>query len=124
MKRPPIYYTAFAHTPMPRRIRLGRWSWQITDGMTGPVLATGTAPTERAALRRRIHTELRCRPEQERLDAICRELLADGIEVRARYDERHRVCVRPCCEVSTRDEVRALGAFLAITADVVLEVAR
>ena len=30
-RRPPIYYTTFPHTPMPRRIRLGRWTWTITD---------------------------------------------------------------------------------------------
>lgn len=122
--KPPIYYTAFAHTPMPRRIRLGRWSWQITDGMTGPVIATGTAPTERAALRRRIHTELRCRPEQERLDAICRDLLAEGLPVAAHYDARHRVCVTPACACSDVDHRRVMRAFLAIASAVVWEVAR
>lgn len=66
MKRPPIYYAAFPHTPMPRRERLGRWSWQITDGMTGPVIASGTAPTRGAALRARLHAELCCRPASER----------------------------------------------------------
>jgi hypothetical protein len=124
MKRPPIYYAAFPHTPMPRRIRFGRWEWQITDGMTGPVLASGTAPTRGAALRRRIHAELRCRSEQERLDAICAELHEQGIDVEAHYDKAHRVCVRPCCDVSTRDETRALAQFLAITSAVVWEVAR
>jgi|SRR5690349_19351682 hypothetical protein len=125
--KPPVYYDNFAYTPMPRRIRFGRWAWVITDGRTGPTLIAGRARTERAALRQRIHAELRCRPESERpeaereqlrLDAICERLHAAGIDVEARYDERHRVCVRPCCEVSTRDEVRMLAAFLAVTPDV------
>jgi hypothetical protein len=132
VKRPPIYYANFAHTPMPRRERLGLWSWVITDGMTGPILAYGTAQTERAALRARLHAEMRCRPESERpesereqlrLDAICARLHEQGIEVEARYDEQHRVCVHPCCEVTTADEVRVLREFLAITSSVRWEVA-
>lgn len=46
MTAEPIYYTAFT-SPGRRRIRLGRWEWEIRDGFGGmKVLASGTARTE------------------------------------------------------------------------------
>jgi hypothetical protein len=119
VKRPPIYFADFVHTPMPVRVRPGCWRWTITETMTGPTLASGTALTQAGALRARIRAELRCRPEQERLDAICRDLLADGLPVAARYDERHRVCVTPACACSDRDHRRVMLAFARVVGPVV-----
>ena|GEM_PF-2712937 len=119
MKRPPLYYAAFVHTPMPVRVRLGRWRWLIQDSMTGPVLASGHALTEAGALRARLRAEVSCRPEQERLDAICRDLLAAGLPVAAHYDERHRVCVTPACACSDRDHRRVMLRFARVVGPVV-----
>lgn len=115
MKREPIYYVHFPHTPLPVRVRPGHCKWVITDGMTGPVLACGTALTWGGALRARIRAELRCRPEQERLDAICERLLVDaGLRVEAHFDERHRLCVHPLCPCSDRDHRRTVLAFAGV----------
>jgi hypothetical protein len=119
MKRQPTYYASFVHTPMPVRVRRGRWSWMVQDGMTGPTLASGTALTERAALRARIRAEVDCRPEQERLDDICARLLAEGLPVEARYDERHRVCVTAACACSDVDHRRVMLAFARVIGPVV-----
>ena len=111
MKRPPLYYAAFVHTPMPVRVRPGRWRWLIQDSMTGPTLASGYALTEAGALRARLRAEVSCRPEQERLDEICRDLLDEGLPVAARYDDRHRVCVTPACPCTPAEHRRVMLAF-------------
>src|SRR6478736_2262016 len=121
MKREPIYFAAFPHTPMPRRVRPGCWHWQITDGMTGPTLAEGTALTERAALRRRIHAELRCRPEserpkppvpaltwsQEQVDTILARYAAD-LHAADPLTFDHMACAAECCTGVMAERMRAL----------------
>ena len=108
-----------------RRVRLGRWTWTITDGMTGPTLASGTAWTARAAMRRRLWAEARChrRTPQHDLEEIVQQLHAEGIDVEAHFDDRQRVCVRPACACSDRDHRRVMAAFLAIASPVLWEVA-
>jgi len=62
VKRPePI---AFRNYPDQRYRRTGplAWRWSIYDGMAGPLLATGTAHTERAARRRMARNVARCMP--------------------------------------------------------------
>lgn len=124
MKPEPIYYIDFVHTPMPRRIRLGRWTWTITDGMTGPVLATGTAWTKGAAMRRRLWAEARCR----RITGDCRcdrpvlhhishqeacgltdRLWQDGVPVTVCVDGPEKTVVLwPALELTTEQQVHAL----------------
>ncbi|GAA2681875.1 hypothetical protein [Actinoplanes palleronii] len=131
MKRPPIYYLDFLHTPMPRRVRFGHWTWVIRDGMTGPVIAAGTALTERAALRQRIHAEVRCvcvagccrddRPVQHPLtaaeaNAITRQLDLEGVPVTVRVDGPDRqVVLWPALALTTEQEVRTLRLVCADT---------
>lgn len=117
-------YRLFAHHSA-RRVHLLWWAWEVADGYTGPLLAHGYRLTRRGAQHAAARYAAVCeRWEDAQLAAIVARLHEDGIDVSARYDEQRRVCVRPCCEWTTRDEVRTLRAFLAITADVVLEVAR
>lgn len=124
MKPEPIYYTAFVHTPMPVYVRLGCWAWKITDGMTGRTLASGTALTKRAAMRRRLFAEARCR----RITGDCRcdrpvlhhlstqeacgltdRLWLDGVPVTVRVDGPQRtVVLHPALALTTAQQVRAL----------------
>ena len=62
MKRQRIFYVGTPTTPMPRRVRRGRWEWEITDGQTGEVLASGHTWTEGGALRARLRAEVDCEP--------------------------------------------------------------
>lgn len=49
--QPPLLYTDCAYRNLPRKVAVFRWAWSIRDGATGPLLAEGTARTERAAQR-------------------------------------------------------------------------
>lgn len=61
--------------------------------------------------------------EQDRLDEICEQLLADaGLQVEAHYDARHRLCVHPVCPCSDRDHRRVMAVFLAVASPVLWEV--
>lgn len=61
MTRPPIYVTAYAHSPIPRRIDLGHWHWEVRDGATGPVLTGGTTHTRWGAMRHRERARGACK---------------------------------------------------------------
>lgn len=112
-------YRRFTYLPMPTRVGPFRWAWEVTDGIGGPVLLSGTTRTRGGADRARVFASAQCEPALElRLDWIVSRLHDDGIDVEFSVDERRHVCVKPCCKVSTRDEVRALREFLAITSDV------
>lgn len=133
MSAPLIYVTAFA-SPHSRRIHLGLWSWSITDGLTGPRVVGGTCRTEwgahrlinratrRCQLRKTppvLHPYARQRVTDAQVAAVCDRLWADEhIWVEALVDEQRRVCVLPCCEVTTVQEVRVLAAFEALTSSV------
>jgi hypothetical protein len=122
VKRPePIYFTGIPFTPMPRKVRIGRWTWILTDSQTGETLAEGTALTERAALRRRIHAELRCRPEserpkppipvltwsQEQVDAMLARYAADLHKADVLTFD-HMACAAECCTGVMGERMRAL----------------
>lgn len=122
----PIRYTKFP-SPACRRVRLGRWTWAVTDGLGGPVLTGGTTRTERGA-HRRIGQALSCCERQERpapetpvlhplspveAEAIKERLAADGIPVTIRVGDW--VHLYPAGPVDTEGEVRALAAVKAVT---------
>jgi hypothetical protein len=110
-------YREWLHTPMPMRVG-ARWVWEVDDGYLH-VLAHDTAWTRWGAMRARDRFAATCRtPEAallEDLAEVCERLHQVGIDVSAEVDEQGRVCVRPLCVCSTRDEVRVLAAFLALT---------
>lgn len=111
-------YSRFAHRHTPRRVGL-RWAWEITDGIGGSVLAEGRAWTRIGANEASILAQIACEPSLALLVERAADRLArQGLPVRARLDEQDRVCVTPLCACSTRDEVRVLREFLAITPNV------
>lgn len=105
--------------------RLGHRTWEVTDGIGGPLLLSGWALTRAAAERAAADAAATCVPwtPQCDLDAIVERLHAEGLDVEAHYDDQSRVRVRPLCACSTWDEVRVLRAFLALTSAVRWEVA-
>lgn len=107
-----------------RRVRLGRWVWLVTDGIGGPILAAGHARTRGAAEVDSSLAQADCKPSLlVRVERAADRLRRECLPVRVRVDELGRVCVRPVCACTTRDEVRVLAAFLAITGAVRWEVA-
>lgn len=101
-----------------------RWAWEVTDGYTGPLLATGTCHTRRGAQIAGTFAAAACVPSLGlRLEWTADRLRREGLPVLVRVDEQGRVCVRPQCACSTWDEVRVLRAFLALTSAVRWEVA-
>jgi hypothetical protein len=105
--------------------RLFRRTWRVTDGRTDVVLASGTAFTRRGAERARATAAAGCEPCLAlRLELVADRLGREGLHVAVRLDAQDRVCVRPLCACSTRDEVRVLRAFLALTSAVRWEVSR
>lgn len=127
MKPPPLY-TRFA-APRSRRIRLGRWEWAVTDGIGGPVLASGHTLTWYGTSRRLDRAVRSCRPRPHHITrddrparhplsaveavAICDDLAAEGIRIVIRLGDC--VDVTPCAAVDTAQEVRALAAVLGRT---------
>lgn len=58
----PIYVTSVAVSPMPRRLHLGRWHWEIRDGgPNGRLLAEGHAWRKRRAIDQREKARARCK---------------------------------------------------------------
>ena len=121
MSRATLLYTTFA-SPSRRRERLGRWTWTITDGLTGPVLLSGTARTAWGASRRIERALSRCcpaRPGPKRplsptaATSLTERLHADGIPVTVCAGDCVEVCAD--CPVTTEQEVAALTAVLAAT---------
>jgi hypothetical protein len=127
-----IYYCRFA-APGARRIRAGRWAWWITDGLTGPVLAEGTARTEWGA-HRALNAALSCsematgdcrcdRPVLAPLDQmtayrLSSRLQRDGVPVTVRVDGPKgagAVVLWPALALSTEQEVRVLRLVTAAT---------
>jgi hypothetical protein len=108
-------YTRFPATH-PFRLGLLRWAWEVTDGYTGPVLATGTTRTRRGAQIAASFAAAGCEPALSlRLQWVADRLRREGLPVVARLDEQDRVCVRPLCACSDKDHRRVMRAFLAIT---------
>jgi hypothetical protein len=111
-------YTRFPATH-PFRLGLLRWAWEVTDGYTGPVLATGTTRTRRGAQIAASFAAAGCEPALSlRLQWVADRLRREGLRVSVRLDEQDRARVRSLCACSTRDEVRVLAAFLALTSAV------
>ena len=115
--------------PVVQREGLFRVSWAVTDGIGGPVLASGHRRTKGSAQLDVTIAKALIKPSprrilQDRLAGIVGWLDRQGLQVDARIDEGGRVCVRPLCACSTRDEVRVLRAFLAITGAVRWEACR
>jgi hypothetical protein len=108
-------YTRFPATH-PFRLGAFRWAWEVTDGYTGPVLATGTTRTRRGAQIAASFAAAGCEPALSlRLQWIADRLRREGLPVVARLDEQDRVCVRPLCACSDVDHRRVMRAFLTIT---------
>jgi hypothetical protein len=111
-------YRRFARYDVYRRGLLN-WEWQVTDGIGGKLLLSGHRWTRTgAALDAALAAAICVEAFEVRLERICDRLAADGLHVEVSVDEQDRVCVRPLCACSTRDEVRVLAAFLALTSDV------
>jgi hypothetical protein len=104
-------------------VRPFRWDWEVTDGIGGRVLHSGHRWTRAGALLDADLALLDCEPAlQLQLDRTAERLTREGLPVTVRLDDQNRACVRFLCACSTRDEVRVLGEFLAITANVRREV--
>lgn len=117
-------YRLFAHHGA-RRLGPLRWSWEVTDGIGGPLLAHGYRLTQRGAEKVAAKHAATCeRWEDAQLAAIVARLHDDGIDVEARYDDRRRVCVRPTCACSDVDHRRVMLAFVSVVGPVRWEVAR
>jgi hypothetical protein len=126
----PLYYVAYPCTPMPRKLRLGRWTWTIRDGATGPVLASGTAWTERGALHCRDRAAARavpitgvCRDDRPVLHPLgpveayrltCR-LELDDVPVTVKVDGPGTVVLWPAVALTTKQEVHAMHVVLDAT---------
>lgn len=104
----PIYRT-FLHTPEPRRLRPGRWTWEVGDGYLA-TLGAGIACTRWGAYRARDRFAGTCRSQTEAALGVLRAALGEvvarlhteGIDVEARLDRAGRVCVRACCPTADR----------------------
>lgn len=130
MSAPTLYFTAYAHRAIPRRLRLGRWLWEVRDGATGPTLASGHTLTEWGAYRRRNKVAAGCQLRHHivdishpplhplaaaEVDAIAAGLAAEGVRVRAWLDADSGVHLAPLGPCETWREVRALSAFRCAT---------
>ncbi|GIE30127.1 hypothetical protein Ait01nite_031720 [Actinoplanes italicus] len=108
-------YTRFPATH-PFRLGLLRWAWEVTDGYTGPVLATGTTRTRRGAQITAAFAAAGCEPALSlRLQWIADRLRREGLPVVARLDEQDRVCVRALCPCSRDQHLRVMQQFFTIT---------
>jgi hypothetical protein len=119
--KPPPLYTRFA-APRSRRLRLGRWEWAVTDGIGGPVLASGHTLTWYGTSRRLDRAMRSCRPRPHHITrddrparhplsaveavAICDDLAAEGIRIVIRLGDC--VDVTPCGPVDTWQRVHAV----------------
>ncbi len=124
-----LFYTKFA-SPRYERRWIGRWRWEIRDGLGGiTVLASGHTLTERGAHRRIERTLRRCeqltwttatdRPVLRPLSEaeaclICALLQHHGVPVDVSLCGV-AVVVTPIAELTTEQEVRALTAVLDVT---------
>jgi hypothetical protein len=98
------------------RAGLFRWDWEVTDGLTGPLLKSGTAWTRGGAEVEAALAAGACEPcLRLRLELVADRLGREGLPVVVRVDEQDRVCVRPLCACSDKDHRRVMRAFLAIT---------
>ncbi|GIF08714.1 hypothetical protein [Actinoplanes siamensis] len=126
MTTEPIYFENFVHEPLPWPERPGRWSWSITDGMAGRTLASGTALTQRGAIRKQAQAAARCeqrapytheplhRLSDEEIVWINVALDLAGIPVTVGR-RGAAVVVTPRRELTTEEEVRALTRVLGRT---------
>lgn len=115
-----LTYTRFP-SPCAHRVRPLRWNWAITDGLTGPVLASGHTLSEWGALRKIERALPRCVQRVNcaalhpltRTEAtqICACLADAGIRITIRLSDT----VDIYGPVSTEQEVTALVAVLART---------
>ncbi|GIE46392.1 hypothetical protein [Actinoplanes lobatus] len=102
---------------------LGHYDWEVTDGIGGPLLASGRSRTKRGAERAAADAAASCEEAIEsRLERVRTRLAADGVRVDVRLDEQGRVCVHPACACSDVDHRRVMRAFLAIAGAVRWEV--
>jgi hypothetical protein len=127
--RRPIYYCRFA-APGSRRIRPGRWSWWITDGLTGPILTQGTACTEWGAHRALDRALRRCematgvcrcdRPVLAPLDPVTAKTLnvrlkAKGIPVTVQLPTEGVAVLWPAVALTTEQEMHTYALVTAET---------
>jgi hypothetical protein len=98
------------------RTGFARWAWEVTDGLVGPLLASGTTWTRGGAEVDGALAAAGCEPCLAlQMERVADRLRREGLPVVARLDEQDRVCVRPLCACSDVDHRRVMRAFLAIT---------
>ncbi|WP_045746420.1 hypothetical protein [Actinoplanes rectilineatus] len=125
----PVYVSRFP-TWDATRTRLGHWDWRVTDGHTGPVLASGTAHTRRGA-DRAIEQAFRSyrfvrgdhrgdRPVLRPLDQLGASLLTwrlqlRGVAVTVRVDGPGHVVLWPVFALTPEQEALTLHLVLRAT---------
>lgn len=113
----PVYRKFAAYGPAGGH--LGHRTWEVTDGIGGPVLASGWAFTRRGAGRAASAAAGRCEEAIEsRLGRLRDRFARDGLRLDVSVDDRGRVCVRPRCVCSDRDHRRVLLAFCRVVGPV------
>lgn len=127
--QPPLLYTDYPHSPMPRRLHFGRWHWEIRDAATGPILAEGDTRTRRGAMRQREKSRVRCvrrhhivnisHPPLHPLTAaevasVAFDLAAEGVPVEP-VVVHGEVELCPLAELDTWQRVAALRAVIRRT---------
>jgi hypothetical protein len=122
-------YRLFAHRHV-WQTRIGRWDWEITDGIGGRVLDDDDKPlaghtwTHVGADIDSIAAQAKCGPSRElRLEQAADRLRREGLPVLVRIDEQDRVCVRPLCACSDADHRHVMQELARIAASVRWEVA-
>lgn len=132
MKRRPIYYCRY-ESPAYRRIRPLRWRWELRDGPTGPVIASGHTLTETGAHRAITRAARRCvcvtgdircdRPVLRPLDAMAayrltQRLQREDVPVTVRVDgpdSARTVVLWPALALTSEQEAHTLHVVLAGT---------
>ncbi|GAA2696347.1 hypothetical protein [Actinoplanes palleronii] len=103
--------------------RLGRWEWEVTDGIGGLVLAAGSTWTRAGAQIDSGIAQVLCVPSLElRLEWAADRLRREGLPVTVRQDEQGRVCVTPLCACSDAGHRHVMQEFARIVGSVRWEV--
>ncbi len=126
-------YRDYTRIAAPERLGLFRWQCRVFDGYTGPELLVEKARTRGGAHRAAVFAAANLRRyvapvlhpygppsiTDAQVAAVCDRLWeTEHIWVEALVDEQRRVCVLPCCEVTTLGRVHIIAAFEALSPEV------